>query len=164
MQAIIFIGIQATGKTTFYCQNLINTHVRISLDLLRTRRREREFLETCLRTRQRFVVDNTNPTVEDRKRYIDLARAAKYEVVGYYFQSEIEGALARNAQREKGARIPVPGIRATRAKLQLPSLAEGFDRLYYVRIVQEGKFEVEEWRSDEAMERLSESANQRISE
>ncbi len=150
MQAVIFIGIQATGKTTFYCQHLINTHLRISLDLLRTRRREREFLETCLRTHQRFVVDNTNPTVEDRKRYIEPARAAGYEVVGYYFDSEIQAALARNAQREKGAKIPVPGLWAAHAKLQIPSPEEGFDKLYYVRIVGEGKFEVEEWGKDSA--------------
>ncbi len=150
MQAIIFIGIPATGKTTFYCQRFINTHVRISLDLLRTRRREREFLETCLRTHQRFVVDNTNPTVEDRKRYIEPARAAGYEVVGYYFDSDIQAALARNAQRERGDRIPAPGLWSAHAKLQIPSPEEGFAKLYYVRIVGEGKFEVEEWGEDSA--------------
>ena len=84
MQAIIFIGIQATGKTTFYVQRFLNTHVRISLDLLRTRHREARFLDACLQTQQRFVVDKTNPTKEDRKRYIELARHAGYEVVGYY--------------------------------------------------------------------------------
>jgi predicted kinase len=76
MQAIIFVGIQATGKTTFYNQRFLNTHVRISLDLLKTRNRETKFLETCILTQQRFVVDNTNPTVEVRKRYIDLAQKA----------------------------------------------------------------------------------------
>ena len=48
MQAVIFIGIQATGKTTFYVQHFLNTHLRISLDVLRTRHREARFLETCL--------------------------------------------------------------------------------------------------------------------
>ncbi len=91
MQAIIFIGIQATGKTTFYNDRFFNTHVRISLDLLKTRHREHEFLTTCLRTRQSFVVDNTNPTIEDRKRYIDMVKDAKYEVIGYYFESKISG-------------------------------------------------------------------------
>ena len=91
MQAIILIGIQATGKTTFYARHFLKTHVRISLDLLRTRHREARFLETCLETQQRFVVDNTNPTVADRKRYIEMARDAGYEVVGYYFQSQVQG-------------------------------------------------------------------------
>ncbi|MBN1315005.1 MAG: hypothetical protein JXA42_06040 [Anaerolineales bacterium] len=37
MQAVIFIGIQATGKSTFFKERFFNTHVRISLDLLKTR-------------------------------------------------------------------------------------------------------------------------------
>jgi predicted kinase len=97
MQAIIFIGIQATGKTTFYVQRLLNTHVRISLDLLRTRHREAQFLDTCLQTQQRFVIDNTNPTKEDRRRYIAMASDAGYEVVGYYFQSLPKASSAPTA-------------------------------------------------------------------
>jgi hypothetical protein len=37
MQAIIFTGIQATGKTSFYAQHFLKTHIRISLDMLHTR-------------------------------------------------------------------------------------------------------------------------------
>ncbi|MEL6944740.1 MAG: ATP-binding protein, partial [Bacteroidota bacterium] len=36
MQAILFIGIQASGKSTFYKERFFNTHVRISMDLLNT--------------------------------------------------------------------------------------------------------------------------------
>lgn len=58
MEAIIFCGIQACGKTTFYLQNFFKTHLRISLDLFNTRRKENIFLvQTCLETQQRFVVD-----------------------------------------------------------------------------------------------------------
>lgn len=73
MQAIIFCGIQASGKSTFYQQHFFHTHVRISLDLLRTRYRENLFLDACLRTQQRFVVDNTNPTAVERAKYVALA-------------------------------------------------------------------------------------------
>ena len=42
-QAIIFIGIQASGKTTFYNQMLSDgTYTHISLDDLRTRNKERQ--------------------------------------------------------------------------------------------------------------------------
>ena len=40
-------------------------------------------LELCLRERQPFVVDNTNPTAADRRRYVDPARAAGFRVIGY---------------------------------------------------------------------------------
>jgi predicted kinase len=148
MQAIIFIGIQATGKTTFYQQNFLNTHVRISLDLLKTRHREMAFLNTCLQTQQKFVVDNTNPTIEDRERYMALAKGSQFEVIGYYFESKIRGALDRNKQRSGRQQIPEPGILGTYNKLELPSYQEGFDQLYYVRINSDGQFSVESWNDE----------------
>ncbi len=148
MQAIILIGIQATGKTTFYVQRFLKTHVRISLDLLKTRHREARFLETCLQTRQRFVVDNTNPTAAERKRYIELARDAGYEIVGYYFQSRVQGAQERNSQRTASEQVPVKGILGTYNRLEVPSYAEGFDALYYVRIAAGGEFTVEGWQDE----------------
>jgi predicted kinase len=62
MEAVIFCGIQGAGKSTFFKKHFFQTHVRISLDLLRTRHREKVFLTACLESGQRFVVDNTNPT------------------------------------------------------------------------------------------------------
>lgn len=62
MEAVLFCGIQATGKTTFFKQRFFKTHIRISLDQLNTRNKEQRFLETCVATQQPFVVDNTNPT------------------------------------------------------------------------------------------------------
>ncbi len=148
MQAIIFIGIQATGKTTFYKDRFLNSHVRISLDLLKTRHRESEFLKTCLETGQQFVVDNTNPTIEDRKRYIDLIREKGYEIVGYYFESKIQSAIVRNEKRTGKQRIPAKGLLSAYRRLQMPSYKEGFDRLYYVSVEENGSFKVEEWKDE----------------
>ncbi len=36
VQAILFSGIQATGKSSFYRERFFHTHVRINLDMLRT--------------------------------------------------------------------------------------------------------------------------------
>ena len=75
MEAIIFIGIQGAGKSTFFKERFFDTHVRINLDTLRTRRREEILLNACLQSRQPFVVDNTNPLPADRSRYLGPARA-----------------------------------------------------------------------------------------
>ena len=88
MEAIIFTGIQATGKSTFYRDTFFKTHIRINLDMLKTRHREKLLLNACLEMKHPFVVDNTNPGVEDRQRYILPAKDHKFRVVGYYFQSE----------------------------------------------------------------------------
>lgn len=90
MQAIIFCGIQATGKSTFYRERFFHSHVRLSLDLLRTRHREHQFLLTCLHTQARFVVDNTNPTIAERQRYIEAARAATYDFVTFLLLFQVK--------------------------------------------------------------------------
>ena len=75
MEAVIFMGIQGSGKSSFFRERFFSTHVRISLDLLKTRFREQTFLDACLQTEQRFVIDNTNPTRGERQRYIAAAKA-----------------------------------------------------------------------------------------
>src|SRR5262245_27326973 len=148
MEAVIFIGIQATGKSTFFQQRFFNTHVRINLDMLKTRNRERILLAACLDARQPIVIDNTNLTREARAGYISQARATGFSVTGYYFKSALQAALERNRQRSGKALIPEKGIISAYRKLELPSFYEGFDRLFYVEIAEDGQFVVKEW-SDE---------------
>lgn len=148
MTAIIFIGIPAAGKSTFYRQRFFDTHVRINLDMLKTRHREKLLVEACLAARQPFVVDNTNAGVNERARFIGAARAAGFRVIGYYFSSGVQDALERNRQREGRARIPDKGVSGAAGRLELPTMAEGFDELWYVRMDGEGGFVVEEWRDE----------------
>ena len=145
MELIIFIGIQASGKSTFYRQRLVDSHIRLNLDMLRTRHREKILFEACIKGKQPVVIDNTNPTREDRARYIVPAKVAGFSVEGYYFQSSINGCKRRNERRLSNRPVPLPAILGTHKKLELPSLAEGFDRLYDVRIGPEDSFIVEEW-------------------
>jgi len=148
MEVVLLIGIQASGKSTFCRQRLFDSHVRINLDMLKTRHREKRLVETCLETKQPFVVDNTNPTREDRQRYIGAAKAAGFRVIGYYFQSQIEECQRRNEGRDDSECVPLPGVLGTYNRLVLPTVDEGFDELNYIRIGADGNFVVEEW-SDE---------------
>jgi predicted ABC-type ATPase len=141
-EAVILIGIQGSGKTTFYLQRFFETHVRISLDLVKTRRREQVLLEACLRTGQRFVIDNTNVRAEVRARYIGSAKAAGFRVIGYFFETQLGEALRRNQQRSGRAVIPVPGVIGTLKRLEPPSIEEGFDELYFVRHGERDEFVV----------------------
>ena len=148
MQAIIFIGIQASGKSTFFQQRFFHSYLRLNLDMLKTQHWEQLLLRAYLEAKQPFVIDNTNATRADRAKYISAAKDAGFSVVGYYFQSKLQDFLARNSQRSGKAVIPVKGILATHRKLELPGLDEGFDQLYYVAINEAGDFIVKEW-SDE---------------
>lgn len=143
MEAVILVGIQASGKSTFYRQRFFDTHVRISRDVVRTRNRERLLMDVCLQTRQPFVIDNTSVTAEERARYTEPARAAGFRVVGYFFRTETRAAIARNRLRQGKAVVPIPGILGTYRKLEEPRLEEGFDELYAVTLTPASEFVVE---------------------
>lgn len=145
MEAVVFIGIQASGKSTFYRARFFDTHVRISLDVLRTRRRERLLLAACIEALQPFVVDNTNVTREERARYLAAARPAGFRVTGYFFDPDPAGSARRNAGREEAKRVPPAGLFGTLKRLERPVADEGFDALYRVTLAPEGEFVVEPW-------------------
>ena len=142
MQLIIFVGGQASGKSTFFKQYFADTHIRINLDMLKTRHREKLIFEACLNAKQKCVIDNTNPTLDDRKRYVDLAKQAGFEIVCYYFHSDLKNALKRNSEREGKACIPEIGVRATYKKIKIPQLSEGFEIIYQVKILQGQEFSI----------------------
>ena len=144
MEGIIFVGIQASGKSTFYHDRFSNTHLRINLDMLKTRHREKRLIETCLEISQRFVIDNTNPTVTDRERYIILLKNQGWKIIGYYFRSNINDSIERNQKRQSSQQVPVKGIRGTYSRLIVPKYEEGFDQIYSVEPQAEGKFIVSE--------------------
>lgn len=130
MEAVIFIGVQGSGKSTYYREHFFHTHVRLSLDLLRTRHRHAQFLETCLSTLQRFVIDNTNVKRSERAVYIAAAKAAGFRVIGYYFDVDLQLAVERNSRRLGRDFIPPKGLVGTFRQIERPTLDEGFDALY----------------------------------
>jgi predicted kinase len=149
VEAIIFVGLQGAGKSTFYRERFFDTHLRINLDLLRTRHRERRLLQFCVETGLRFVVDNTNPTRAERAVYIQAAREAGFRVVGYFFRSRVEDCMRRNEGRPAERRVPLKGLLGTAGRMERPSLEEGFDELHDVWIDEGGGYVIEEWRDED---------------
>ena len=145
--AVIMIGLQASGKSTYYQQHYAQTHVHINLDSLHTRNKERKLLLECIEKGLPFAVDNTNPTALDRARYILPANQAGYRVVGLFFRSRVTECIARNEGRSGKAKVPTAAIAATSNRLELPSMSEGFDDLYFISISDDG-FTSERWNEE----------------
>jgi predicted kinase len=148
MEMVLFIGIQATGKSSFYRQRFFRTHVRVNLDMLKTRHRESLLINACLEGKTPFVVENTNVTREQRAHYILQARNAGFRIIGYFFESSVKDALERNRARPEADRVPVVGIFTANKRLELPIKTEGFDDLYFVRLTGPDAFSVEQWKED----------------
>ena len=144
---VILMGIQGSGKSTFFHRNLAAEYTHVNLDTLKTRHREKSLTEECLLLGENLAIDNTNPTKADRARYILPAKAAGYRIIGYFMESKLQPCIARNERRTGAARIPIAAIAATSNRLELPTYAEGFDELYFVK--NDGETMVVcEWRDD----------------
>ena len=115
--------------------------------MLKTRNRERILIEACFAAKQPFVVDNMNLTAAERGHYIESAKKYGFDVIGYYFKSAIQEAISRNEQRERKEKVPLPALRSAHAKLELPSMAEGYGKLFYVYI-KDNNFIIEEYQDD----------------
>ena len=139
MELIILIGLQASGKSTFYRTRFADTHAHVSKDLLNSSKsqnknqKQAERIELAFQEQRPVVVDNTNVSVQDRQLLIDIGRRYEATIIGYYFEPDVSGSRTRNKQREGKAQVPEQAIFITAHKLESPSYAEGFDTLYYVR-------------------------------
>lgn len=146
MELIIFVGLQAAGKSTFYRTRFAETHTHVSKDLLRNNkrrsRRQLQLVEEALQVGRSVVVDNTNPTQEDRAALIQLGKQYGAQVIGYFFEIELQKSLERNEQRTGKERVPKIGIFAALKRMTPPNYEEGFDTLYRIRAREQSEFEI----------------------
>jgi predicted kinase len=143
----ILIGLQGSGKSTFYQQALSSTHVHVSKDNFpnarRRQNRQMRLVEEALAAGRNVAVDNTNPSPAEWRPLIEAARRHGARVVGYWFAPDVPGSLARNAARTGKTRVPDVGVFATLKRLRRPGRSDGFDELYVVRFDGEGGFDVQ---------------------
>src|SRR5215470_8408676 len=146
MELVIFVGLQAAGKSSFYRARFADTHTLVSKDLLRNSRghqaRQMALIERALQRGESVVVDNTNPRIEDRSPLIAIGRAFGARIIGYDFKARLPECLRRNALRQGRDHVPDVAIYATARRLESPRSAEGFDAVFRVQLI-EGGFEIE---------------------
>jgi predicted kinase len=146
VELVIFVGLQASGKSTFYCERFAATHEHVSKDLIRNNKnrksRQARLIADALGVESPVVVDNTNPAVEDRLALIELGCEFGAKIVGYYFESTVRRCIGRNRRRAGKEKVPDVAIYATAKKLVPPSYSEGFDELFRVRLIEDSAFEV----------------------
>jgi predicted kinase len=145
-ECVIFIGLPASGKTTFYQQRFAATHRHISKDHWPTAAnkdaRQAALISTALAEGVPVVVDNTNPSIADRAAIIALARNHRARIVGYHFTATTREAVGRNRRREGKQRVPDVAIFTKAKRMVMPTREEGFDELNAVSIREDGTFEV----------------------
>jgi predicted kinase len=137
LELVIFVGMQGSGKSTYYAMHLAATHVHVSKDLMKNvrdrERRQRRMIEDALAAGRSVAVDNTNPTPLLRAPLIEIGRRHGARVVACFFEIPAKEAVARNHLREGRARVPDVVIYVTARKIVPPSFEEGFDEVRVIR-------------------------------
>lgn len=133
-EAVIFVGLQGSGKTTRFLQEFAQTHIHVSRDIEKSAAAESARIADCLQTGHSFVIDDTNATRLVRAAYIRGAKLAGFRVIGYFFDVRVRTAIGRNNHRTDKKPIPVPAILRTAKRLEKPVSEEGFDE---VRVIHE---------------------------
>lgn len=128
-EAVIFIGLQGSGKTTYFRDHFAATHEHVSRDIQGTAERQAALIDECLRSERSFVVDDTNATRVVRAPFIRQAKAAGFRVLCYFFDTPVRTAIGRNSHRKDKKPVPVPAILRTAKRLEWPSLEEGIDEI-----------------------------------
>lgn len=135
-ELVVFVGLPASGKSTYFYAHFAGTHEHVSKDLMPNARnrdaRQRAMIDAALAAGKSVVVDNTNPTPAVRAPLIAAGKRHGVRVIAIYFPTEVRIAVMRNRGREGKARLPNVAIFATQKKLVPPTVEEGFDE---VRVV-----------------------------
>ncbi|MER7516731.1 ATP-binding protein [Streptomyces sp. NPDC126499] len=143
----VLVGIQASGKSTFYRRRLAGRYELVSKDLFPRGARDKQgrqlrLVTEALEAGASVAVDNTNPSPEEWRPLVELAHAHGATVTAYWFPPDVAGSLRRNAAREGRERVPDVGVLATARRLRMPSTSDGFDAVREVRFDGHGGFVV----------------------
>jgi predicted kinase len=143
LEIVVLIGLQASGKTLFTRRHL-SAYTHISKDHWPNARhkaaRQERVIDETLASGHPVVVDNTNPTPEDRRPLLEAAQTHRATPVALVFQASVRECLARNANRRGRAKVPDVAILATAKRLRPPTSEEAFSRRCDVRLDPGGSF------------------------
>lgn len=134
-ELVIFVGLQGSGKSTYYAGHFSPTHLHVSKDAMpRSAKKDKlqtRMIEEALSVGRSVVVDNTSPIPAVRAPLVELARRHGARVVAIFFDCSVKTCVERNRQREQG-RVPDAVIYITARKLKPPTVEEGFGEVHLV--------------------------------
>lgn len=123
---IILVGLPASGKSSVY-NKICSDLVQVSLDVIKTRAKEIKLLQSIFNEGKDLVIDNTNASISERKRYLDLAKEHGYKTVCVWMDTPKEECLKRNKIRSN--RVPDIAIHTIAKRFEDPTKSEGFTGL-----------------------------------
>ncbi|XP_056398657.1 bifunctional polynucleotide phosphatase/kinase [Hyla sarda] len=140
VEVVVTVGFPAAGKSTFIKEHLApKGYAYANRDTLGTWQKCVAACEDALKKGKSIVIDNTNPDVESRSRYISCAQKAGVPVRCFLFTAPLEIAKHNNRFREMTSKGHVSVndmvINSYKSKFVAPSLSEGFSEILKINFV-----------------------------
>lgn len=133
---ILMIGYPGVGKSVFV-ENMILPHglVYVNRDTLKTMNKCINLADISLKNGKSVVIDNTNPSRDVRKVFINVAKQYKARIIVFDFIADFEIAYRLNKARKEsglGHVLPVVAFVKFRMQYQPPHRDEGIHEIYHV--------------------------------
>ncbi|KAI9598403.1 polynucleotide kinase 3 phosphatase-domain-containing protein [Syncephalis fuscata] len=147
LEVVVFAGMPASGKTSFYRKWFAPAnYVHINQDNLRTKQRCSATAKEALSNGKSVVIDNTNPAMETRRDYIQLARDHGAKVRCFYFNTDPSLARHNNVFRAftaplastdaiRNSLLPDVVFHTYRGQFVEPKIEEGFDEVKTIEFI-----------------------------
>ncbi|XP_029842811.1 bifunctional polynucleotide phosphatase/kinase isoform X1 [Ixodes scapularis] len=141
-EVVVLVGYPASGKTHFAKKYLVaKQYVHINRDTLGSWQKCVSESENALAHKRSVVIDNTNPDVDSRKRFTELARKYGCDCRCFVMDCSLERAKHNNEFREiklKGephTSVTDMVLYSHRSKFKEPELSEGFSEILKINFV-----------------------------
>lgn len=139
-EVIVMVGQPASGKSSFAKKHFeASGYVYINRDNLGTWQKCVTALERAINEKKSAVIDNTNPDLESRKRYIDMAKKHRITCRCFVMATSEAQAKHNNVFRELTdpfhAVIKDMVFHGYKSKFKEPTLKEGFAEIVQVNCI-----------------------------
>lgn len=141
-EVIVAVGFPASGKSTFFQTHIIpKGYVYVNRDTMGTWQKCVAACERALKEGRSVAVDNTNPDLESRKRYLDVAKAAGVPCRCFQFTATLHQAKHNNRFREmapsdtKHLKVNDMVFNSYKKNFVAPTLSEGFGEILQIHFV-----------------------------
>lgn len=143
-EIIINVGYPGSGKS-YFTKNYIlkcNNYECVSLDELKTKSKLIKSLKKYISEGKSVVIDNTSPSLESRKLFIDIANKNNVKCRCIKFETSFDHAFHNNMYRYvKGDRkVPIIAYRIYKKKFNEPELSEGFYQINEINFTLDENF------------------------